>query len=268
MPHPNMSEDNLDEYTEEIRDTIKDLKTKTKDATKYRTKKIFTRKYWVMDFVKITSVPLFYLIFPTKKYFQCKRKEVRKALRYNCIIAGNHLGPCDPFLMYMHFFQRRIKVIATEQLFNIRWFNFALNRSGVIKYHRDTMNHIDVDAFKEATGTLNGNGVVGIFPEGHINFDGILDDSIKQGAATMSLLTNSPIIPFIFVNQYKYFRFNKVMIGKPIYPSDYFTNIKIINSEMIEKYNNIIYDSFKGLYDASLEKRKKNGYKRDIKRPS
>ena len=195
----------------------------------------------------------------------CKRKEIKKALNYNCIVAGNHLGPCDPFFIYMHFFSRRIKIIATEQVFELKKLVYGLKKSGVIKYHRDSMNHIDIDAFKESLDTLNGNGCIGIFPEGHINFDMSLDGNIKEGAATLSLLTNSPIIPFVFVNQYRYFRFNKVVMGKPIYPSDYFDKSEPINAEKIDKYNKIIYNEFKSLYDLSLGKRNKNGYRGDIK---
>ena len=264
-PDPTLEDQDVGQLTDKIKDDILSLKNKTGDCRKYKTKTIFTFKYWIMDFIKITSIPFFYLIFLTKKYYTCKRKEIKKALNYNCIVAGNHLGPCDPFFIYMHFFSRRIKIIATEQVFELKKLVYGLKKSGVIKYHRDSMNHIDIDAFKESLDTLNGNGCIGIFPEGHINFDMSLDGNIKEGAATLSLLTNSPIIPFVFMNQYRYFRFNKVVMGKPIYPSDYFDKSEPINAEKIDKYNKIIYNEFKSLYDLSLGKRNKNGYRGDIK---
>ena len=171
---------------DEYKDKISTLKNKLKQSKKYSTKKVFAFKLWFMDFMKITSVPIFYMIFPTKKYFVGDKKKIRKALKYNCIIAGNHFGPCDPMFMYMHFFSRRIKVIASEHLYDVKCLRFAFKRAGVIKYRRDTMHQIDVDAFKEALGTLEGNGVVGIFPEGHINFDDSFDNIIKSGSATLS----------------------------------------------------------------------------------
>lgn len=261
LPTANVSptQEEVDALNEQIRDRISSLKNTLKQARKYRTKKVFTRKYWFMDFMKITSVPIFYLVFPTKKYFVGNKKNIKKAFKYNCILAGNHFGPCDPMFMYMHFFSRRIKVIASEHLYDVKCLRFAFERAGVIKYRRDSMNQIDVDAFKEAIGTLEGKGVIGIFPEGHINFDDSFDDSIKSGNATLSLMTRSPIIPFIFVNPYKYFSFNKVVIGDPIYPQDYFDYSKPINNDIINNYNKIVYSKMKLLYEESLRRRGKNG---------
>lgn len=258
-PNTNPCDEEIEALTEQVRDKISTLKNKLKQARKYSTKKVFAFKLWFMDFMKITSVPIFYMIFPTKKYFVGDKKKIRKALKYNCIIAGNHFGPCDPMFMYMHFFSRRIKIIASEHLYEVKCLRWAFKRSGVIKYRKDTMNQIDVDAFKEAIGTLEGNGVVGIFPEGHINFDDSFDASIKSGSATMSLMTNSPIIPFIFVNPYKYFKFNRVVVGDPIYPSDYFDYTKPINNDTINNYNKIVYSKMKLLYEESLKRRKANG---------
>lgn len=255
----NPTEEEVEALNDKVRDKILTLKNKLKQSKKYHTKKFLSRKLWFMDFMKITSVPIFYLIFPTKKYFVGDKKKIKKAFKYNCVLAGNHFGPCDPMFMYMHFFSRRIKIIASEHLYDVKCLRFAFNRSGVIKYRRDTMNQIDVDAFKEALGTLEGNGVVGIFPEGHINFDNSFDENIKGGSATLSLMTNSPIIPFIFANPYKYFSFNRVVIGDPIYPSDYFDYSKPINNDTINNYNKIVYSKMKLLYEESLKRRGKNG---------
>ena len=258
-PNTNPTEEELTALTEQYKDKILILKNKLKQARKYSTKKVFSFKYWVMDFIKVTSIPIFYLIFPTKKYFIGERKNIRKAMKYSVIFAGNHFGPCDPMFMYMHFLSRRIKIIASEHLYDIKCLNFAFKHAGVIRYRRDSMNHIDVDAFKEALGTLEGNGAIGIFPEGHINFDDSFDDTIKSGSATLSLMTNSPIIPFIFVKPYKYFRFNKVVLGDPIYPSEYFDYSKPINNDIINNYNKIVYSKMKFLYEESLKRRGKNG---------
>nr|AIF26746.1 hypothetical protein [uncultured bacterium fosmid pJB84G2] len=252
-------EASANEMTEKIKETLLHLKAKTKCANEYKTKRIFTTKYWMLDFIKITSIPVFYLLFPTKKYYLCKRKEIHNAFKYNAIICGNHFGPCDPLFMYLHFLSRRIKVISIEQLWENKIFRFAMERGGVIKYHRDSMNRIDVVGLKEALDTLEGNGVVGLFPEGHINFNLKFDDDIKGGAAMMSLITNSPIIPFVFANQYRLFKMNKVIIGKPIYPTDYFDLNKPVDTNEIYEYNKIIYKQMKSMYDLSLEKRKNHG---------
>ena len=169
----------------------------------------------------------------------------------------NHCGPCDPMFIYMHFLFRRTRIIAAEDVFNVKPILPLLIQSGVIKYRRNTMDTMDLIAFKESAETLNGRGVIGIFPEGHINFDCSFDDHFQEGAATMSLMTNSPIIPFIFVDPYKYFCRNRVVIGEPIYPHDCFSSDIIVNLESINTYNDYIYKKMKELYDISLTKRRK-----------
>ena len=266
---PDLVDNDLDrasEFTKIIRDKIVALKAKAKAIKKYKTNTVFTKKYWIMDFSKITSIPLFYMVFPTKKYYMCKRSEVKKALKYNAIISGNHCGPCDPLFIYHHFFSRRVKILSIEQLWEHKFIRFCVNRAGVIKYHRDSMQQIDVFALKECIETLEGNGVLGIFPEGHINFSTKFDDNIKGGTAMMSLMTNSPIIPFVFANQYRYFRFNRVVIGKPIYPSDYFDLSKPVDEKMIDEFNKVIYDEMKELYLESLKRRSKHGDRGNIRK--
>ena len=113
------------------------------------------------------------------------------------------------------------------------------------------MTTMDLIAFKESIETLNGRGVVGIFPEGHINFDCSFDGSFQEGAATMSLMTNSPIIPIIFADPYKYFSVNHVLIGEPIYPKDCFKSDVTIGLENINIYNEYIYKKMKYIYDIS-----------------
>lgn len=265
MPKVNATptDEDFDELTEEIRDSISTLKSKQKSALKYKTKTIFTFRYWLLDAIRIVSFPMFYLLFITKKYYLGNRKDIRKALRYNCILAGNHFGPMDPFFIFMHFMQRRERIIAAEQLYDIKTLAWALPKGGAIKYHRDSMNKIDIDAFKEAIGTLEGNGVIGIFPEGHINFSTSMDDTIKGGSALMSIMTNSPIVPFVFVNAYRVFNVNKVVIGEPIYPHEYVDYTKPITNDTINNYNLVVYNKLKVLYDESIKRRTRDGDKRN-----
>ena len=253
----------INELTEKVKDKINVLKTICRDHKKVKTKTLFTLRYWLLDFIKITSIPIFYLIFPTKKYYVGSRKHIKEALKYNALICANHCGPCDPLFIYMHFYSRRPRIIAAEELFSMMPFKLVLPYCSVIKYRRKTnMDTMDLLAFKESIETLNGRGVVALFPEGHINFDCSFDSSFKEGAATMSLVTNSPIIPFIFVDPYKYFRFNHVVMGEPIYPNEFLEKYKTINVDTINEYNSYIYSKMKNLYDYSLTKRRKKYGKR------
>lgn len=261
MVEPNqVSEENHMEDIKKLNDyvvtKVREMKVMCKDHKKYSTKTIFAWKYRVLDFVRITSVPIFYMLFPVKRYFIGDKKKIKKALKYNVILAANHYGPCDPMYMYM-FFYRRTKILAAGEMWNIKILAYGFNRSGVIRYRRGDNEGIDMRAFKEALDTLKGNGCLGIFPEGHIQFDKTFSPSIKEGTATLSLLTNSPIIPFVFASPFKYFKLTKVLYGDPIYPSE--IDIEgLTKEEAVAKYNEIIYNRMKYLYDLSLTKRSKN----------
>ncbi|MBO4285966.1 MAG: 1-acyl-sn-glycerol-3-phosphate acyltransferase [Bacilli bacterium] len=258
-PPTDCEEKTLKEYTDNARSYINELGTICRDHKKAKTKTLFTKMFTILDLVRLTSIPFFYLIFPTKKYYFGDRKKIRKALKYNAMLCSNHTGPCDVLFIYMHFLSRRARFIAAEEVYFAKFLAWCMDHAGVIRYQRKTMQEsMDLKAFKECLETLNGRGVLAIFPEGHINFDVSFDSSFKEGAATFSLMTNSPIIPFIFVEPYRYWCFNHVVIGDPIYPSDYGFNKDDVGIDNINKYNEIIYAKMKELYDYSLTKRRKH----------
>ena len=268
-PPLNCEEDTLEEYVDNVRDYVNELGTICADHKKAKTKTLFSKMFYILDLVRVTSIPLFYLIFPTKKYYVGDRKKIKKALKYNVLLCSNHTGPCDVLFIYMHFLSRRARFIAAEDVFFAKFLAWCMKHAGVIKYNRQTMNEsMDLQAFKACKETLNGRGVLAIFPEGHINFDMAFDDSFKEGTATLSLMTDSPIIPFIFVEPYKYWCFNHVVMGDPIYPSDYGFTKGQVDIDSINKFNNIIYSKMRELYDYSLTKRRKHYGKRRYFRAS
>ena len=253
-----VSDEDISELVEKTSNEIKKLGKMARASEKLKTKKLFTLKYWLMDFTKITSIPIFYMVFPLKRYYVGKRKNVKKALKYNALLCSNHCGMCDAMYMFMYHYWRRVRILTAEEVWANKTLGFILDKSGMIKYHRVSGDGFDLVAFKECVSTLSGRGVAMVFPEGHINFDGSFDSSIKAGAAAMSLMTDSPIIPFIFVTPFKYFRFNRVVYGDPIYPKDYADKLVGTSAEKINIFNDIIYSKMKELYDYALTKRPKN----------
>jgi len=230
-----------------IQKTIQNLEIIGSNSNKYQTRRWFAPKLWMLDFLKITSIPLFYLVFPTKKVFLCDKKEFKNVLKYNFIFASNHHDICDVFFLYQHFLSRRIKVVASDIIWTPKVLRYGLDHGGVIKYRKSNFSEVDYDAFKEIVGTLQGQGAVAIFPEGHYNLSSVIENNIKTGAAAFSLLTNSPILPFMFEKKYRPFKKNVIYFGKPIYPSDYFDLSKGITNEDVKKYNDIVYKNLKNI---------------------
>lgn len=234
---------------EKLEKTIQNLKILGENANKYKTKRLWAPRYWMLDFVRAISLPFFYWIFPTKKVFIGNKKKVKSALKNNALLLCNHYGFCDVTFIYQHFLSRRIRIVASEVVWNAKIMRYGMNHGGVIKYHLISMNGIDYQAYKEIVGTLNGHGVVSMFPEGHFNKETQFSDEIKSGAAAISLITNSPIIPFMFIKPYKPFRKNVVKIGEPIYPDKFIDESKGELAKQITSFNEIIYDKMKNLLE-------------------
>jgi len=247
---------NLDDIDENDSNKANDIFTNKIDALKdiciankkIKAKRLFTFKYWVLDFLRLTSIPLFYLVFITKKIYVGNKKDIKAAIKYNCILASNHLGPCDCLFPYLHFLSRRIRVMANESLWNAKPLRYMFDNGGVIKYAITSKNSVDYTNFKEMIDTLVARGCLSIYPEGHFNKNDILlNNSIHPGVAALSLLTNSPIIPYFYKNEYKYFKKNVIVIGQPIYPSNYYNNLTDISADIIIDYKNKIYEVLKDL---------------------
>lgn len=131
-----------------------------------------------------------------------------------CILAGNHLGGCDCYLLFLAT-NRPVHMIAKKELFDspLSWFFKAMHLVPVDR------NHKNPEAKKEAIKILNEGKVLGIFPEGTYHKKDLLLP-FKPGAISFAEKTGMPIIPFAMDFSYK-FRCNpKIRFGKPINVSE------------------------------------------------
>lgn len=236
-----LSKEDIEYCLDYIKKEILKLKSKVDNIKKIDTNTIFTKKYWMNDLAKWTTFPLRQLLWNTKIYYLGNKKEIKKALKYNCLLSSNHIGRTDVFFLYLYFMKRRVRIIAADTVYKKKFFRFCLEHSNAIKFNISA-TQFDYIGFKDAINTLDANGVVGIYPEGHLNTKKEML-KINEGLALLSLYTNSPIIPIYHLNEYRYFRRNKVAIGNVIYPD----NNKIINKEIIDKYNDKIIFAFNNL---------------------
>ena len=99
---------------------------------------------------------------------------------------------------------------------------------GIIPVYRDGK---DRNAYEKAIEYLNNGEIIGIYPEGtRERGRGLLP--FKTGAVRMAYETNSPIIPFATIGEYRPFRKGLVIkFGKPYKPKK---NIEKSNEELRE----------------------------------
>lgn len=126
------------------------------------------------------------------------------------VLAGTHTSNLDCLLL-MSSTKRSIHFLAKQELWHgVKKIIFA--NMGLIPVNRKEKNH---RATLQAEAYLKNQEVVGIFPEGTTEKGrGLLP--FKMGTVKIAKDTNSPIIPFAIVGNYKFFQ-KKVTIvfGKP-----------------------------------------------------
>ncbi len=105
------------------------------------------------------------------------------------IISGNHTCWVDPAWLST-VVPRQIHYLAKEEIFNNIILRALFLNAGFYPVKR---GRPDRKAIKFACDILNNGGVLGIFPEGTRNKEGI--GHAFNGAAYLSLKTESPILP-------------------------------------------------------------------------
>ena len=238
-------------------ETIKKLKHQLHSFETQKTQSRFSWKLFVSDIFKVTGFPLGYPILWAKKIYVGNKKQIKIAMKERVILAPTHTSFCDVPLMYLYFVSRRLRIFSLKEAVSTPILGPLARRSGVIPYDRDAKGGFDFKAFKMTDEILEGNGCVVMFPQGHIVEDGQLKGhDLKQGLATHSLRRDVPIIPIVFGSKTRPFKLNKIYIGDPIYPKDYFDKLEP-SKENIAKFTEIIQKKMVELQSISQKQAKK-----------
>lgn len=129
------------------------------------------------------------------------------------IICANHSSNNDTLMLAMTT-KRTIHFMAKEELFRNPVLRWVFTKAHAIMVHRDGN---DMVAIRSAIRVLGAGEVLGIFPQGTRDKGGIhKPDSFKTGVATISVKTQSPVIPVFISEEYKFFRRNCIYVGSPI----------------------------------------------------
>lgn len=173
--------------------------------------KLFNPKKFFMDMARIVCSPLL-LWFNLKRVFI--NTDAKKKLRGGAIIASNHLGFADPFVLGCTFWYRRMYFLAAEVVMKSKPIAFLLKGVGCIKIDR---NICDMDAIRKSANVLKEGHLLTVFPQGGIDRD---DDvtAIKSGIVLLAMQSKAPVVPVFIHRKTKFFDRNIVVIGEPIAP--------------------------------------------------
>ncbi len=148
------------------------------------------------------------------------------------IIAGNHINNLDCFLLISST-KRTIHFLAKRELFT-GFKSIIFSNMGLISVDRS--RHCP-EVIEEACDYLNDDEVIGIFPEGTTEKGKRELLPFKKGAVRLASSTNSKIVYFKIVGDYKLFSNNlKIIFGKPYLVSD---NIDKENEILKNKINDL-----------------------------
>ncbi len=156
-----------------------------------------------------------------------------------CILAGNHTGHLDPFIVQMAT-NRQLWFVTGPAAFKVPIIRHLLKYYNVLplKFGRG------LEAIDAANQKLNSGEAVIIFPEGKFTPDGELC-KFNRGVGLMAKATNSPIIPFAIKGGFESWGrtrklpklFNEIVIqfGQPI--TDFDKDEKDIAHELQKRVN-------------------------------
>ena len=106
-----------------------------------------------------------------------------------------------------------------------------------------------------AAEIIRKGGLVQIFPEARITDDGTVKP-FKHSYIVIAHRANSPIIPIVTDGNYGFTKRASIIVGKPIYVSDYIkTDRRTPTREELEAVNEIVYSKVVSLRQE-LEDRK------------
>lgn len=187
-------------------------------------------------------------------YFRMKRlcpdgSKYKGHLKGGAIIAANHTGFLDPFIMGTAFWYRRLFFLAAKEVMLNPFIEFLLKGMGCIKIDRDIS---DINAIRKCTDVLKEGRLLGMFPQGAINRDGEMD-KIKSGAVLIALQAGVPIVPMFCAPKKHWWSRKVVVIGEPINCRDYCQK-KFPSLADMENLSNILLEKMTECENAAKEK--------------
>ena len=187
------------------------------------------KTFLLYKILRFIGTPFFKLYFSPK--IIGKEKIIKDG---SLLLVGNHIHALDPLLVDICT-NRVVHTLAKSELFKGK-FGFFFKKIGAISV--DLKKKKNPDALTKAISFLKDGKLVNVSPEAARNYTDELLLPFKKGAVIMSKETNTLILPYCIIGDYK-FRSNnlKIIFG------DYLD----IRDKDIEEANQILFEEIKDL---------------------
>ena len=107
------------------------------------------------------------------------------------VLAGNHPSYLDPIFIYIAA-ARPVRFLAWDKLFAVPVLGWLVKSFGAIPVN---VTKRDSNAFEQAMKVLGEGDLLGIFPEAGRSKQGVIEESLKTGAARLAIFNKCPLVP-------------------------------------------------------------------------
>ena len=169
---------------------------------------LFSFRYLVFDFVKITAIPGI-LWFRLKRLYE--NGAARKKQKKGVLFISNHVAFSDPVVLLFTVWYRRLRFICLKQFFEGAarfWFRSFL----CIPIDKE---NVGLDSIRGIADHLKNEEAVVMFPEGQVNPSGEMSP-FKSGMVLMALQGKVPIVPLYIQKKKHWYSRTRVVIGEAI----------------------------------------------------
>lgn len=158
-------------------------------------------------FMKLLLVIPFTLLFP------CRLKGRKKIPKGRVIVVCNHKSNYDYIYLWNKIWRKQY-VLSKDTLYKNRIVSWFFKANGGIPVNREK---VGLSTIKECISVLKNDKLLTIFPEGTRNKSNEPLLEFKAGASVFAVKTNAPVVPMFIVKKGGFFKFNKVLVGEPIF---------------------------------------------------
>ena len=175
----------------------------------------YTWKQLFMDLARIVCVPL--LLVCRMKRITPTGEPYKGKIYGGAILAANHTGFFDTFLVGIAVWYRRMFFLAAEIVMQGKLRNWLLRGVGAIEIDR---NQADIEAIRKSVDVLKEGNLLLIFPQGGISEENQIQ-TLKSGAVLIALQAGVPIVPMHIRPREHWYSRRTVVIGQTLDPKAY-----------------------------------------------
>jgi len=216
---------------------------------KYRTFGVFHWTYFVMDLARILVLPKLFLLYPTHYFYESPKAKANRFPKKEGIALSNHVAFADAQMLPRIYPWRRIRMMVGDIVYrnNGSLMHFWLKEARVLRVSdAEGDPSLSFASLIEAKELLRCHALLGIFPEGKINWDGAMG-KFYTGAAGLALLSGAPLYPSVTLRKYRVFRSQFVVVGDPIDLSQELREGETLSKPTLERLAKLLEDKLKSL---------------------